>query len=300
MTAILGTWYRVLRVVNYYPVRLRFKSTVLNWYSTPVPTISWTNGMMRLDAQAQVYNFTLSSAVAVFFTFLRRTERLASIVNLNATGTGNVQGSSKSTTPSTGPGFTGSPGGSGDGDETESDEWDWEVINDQGIKCRPGRFDILHRNANVDDLVELFAVGLPLLPGTDFSMKNHQQRSGERTGTSDPFYGTTGAALWEYDCGPLAESSGRYVLVLKNAYGVVVESRVPSDKDEQAKALVIIEMEIIVRRVPGRKVLCVLDKWTGEVHANPNLPAEATTEHVDRMKRLYQIGVTRAFLPLTH
>lgn len=299
MTAILGTSYRV---INFYPVRRRFLATVMQWYQTPVTTIGWTTGRARQDVRAQVYHFTLSSAVATFFMLLRQAQRQAPMITLIATdtGTGTVQGSSNATVRSTGPGFTGSPGGGNDGDETEREEWDWQAINDQGIECRPGKFDILHRNANVDNLNGLFAVGLPLLPGTDFNMKNHQRRSGERTGTNDPFYGTTQAALWENDCGPLAESSGRYVLVLRNAYGVVVESRVPSNKDEQENSLVIIEMEIIVRRVPGRKVLCVLDKWTGKVYANPNLPAKATDEQVDRMKQLYGIGERRGFLPLPH
>ena len=300
MTAILGTWYRVVRVVNYYSVRRRFLSTVLDWYPTPTPTIRWRAGTWRNDARVRLQILTTTSALAMFYSCLRRAEQFALIVQLSGTGTGTVQRTSNATTPSTGLGSTGSSGGrdDGDGDDTERDEWDWEAINAQGIKCRPGRFDILHRNANVDDLKTLFTGGLPLLRGTDFSMENHQRRSGERTGTNDPYYGATTAALWGDNCGPLAESSGRYVLVLKDAYGVVVESRVPSGNDEQA--LVIIEMEIIVRRVPGRKVVCVLDKWTGDVYANPNLPAAETDEHVDRMKRLYMIGVNRGFLPLTH
>ena len=303
MTAILSTWYRAVRVVNYYSVRRRFLTTVMNWYLTPTPTIGWTTRPSRRDAQVRLQHLTMSSALAVFYVYLKRAEQLATMVNITATGTGNVQGTSNATAPSTGLGFNGPPNGGGDDrDRTDRAEWDWVAINEEGIECRPGRFEILHRNANVDNLDTLFDEGLPLLPGTDFSMRNHQRRSGERTGTDDPFYGATQAALYEYDSGPLAESSGRYVLVLKDAYGVVVESRVPSDRDPEAQknAVIVIELEIIFRTVPGRKILCVLDKWTGKVYANPHLPAKETAEHVSRMTQLYKIGENRGFLPVHH
>lgn len=301
MTAFVTSAYRLTRVVNYYPIRRRLQTTILNWYRMPWPTIRWTTDTMPHGAQAQLHVATVAINLARFWSFLKPVEQLAPIVILNAanpTGTTTAQGTPNPTVSSTGTGFTGSPGRGDDRDKTDRAEQNWTAIDEWGIECHPGMFDILHRSDNVDDLNKLFVEGLPLLPGTDFSIRNHQRRSGERAGTNDPFYGATERALWEGDLGPLSESGGRYLLLLEDVYGVLVQNRLSSDLEERRKQIDFNEMEIIFRRVPGRKILCVLDKKTGKVHANPHLPAEAVAHHVDRLKRLYQIGKNRGFLPI--
>jgi hypothetical protein len=276
---------------------------MLNWYRTPLPTIGWTTGTMRDDAQVRLQTLTMSATLAVFFSFLKRIAQITPIVNLNTintintinttntTSTGNGPGTLNATVPSD-PGFTGSPPEGNDGDKTDRAEWDWVAIDELGFECHPGKFDILHRSDDHDDLNKLFAEGLPVLPGTDFRIENHQRRIGGRVGTGDPFYGATVHALWGDNEGPLGESGGRYMLVLRNVYGVVVQGRVQKDPMDQYRAE-IIEMEIIFRTVPGHKVLAVLDKMTGEVHANPNLSTKVTAPTVERLRQLYKAGVIR-------
>jgi hypothetical protein len=82
------------------------------------------------------------------------------------------------------------------------------------------------------------------------------------------------------------------MIVLRDAWGVPVESQ------QYGQEFEIVELEVVVWYVPPEKIICVLDKHTGEVIPNPALPESAVSGDVARVLKLYAYGVRKGWLPL--
>jgi len=167
------------------------------------------------------------------------------------------------------------------------DEAAWRGLGEHGEEHQPAPHDVLHHSCDLS-AEHVFEHGLPA-PGGNFSLRSHAFRSGDRSGTDDAFYGTAVYAARPADGGgyegPLAHH-GNSMLIMRGAYGVGVGA-------QQQHGVSLEEHEVAVHKVPPHKITVHLDKRTGTVTPNPNLPPEETREDADRARRLHEFGTHR-------
>jgi hypothetical protein len=163
----------------------------------------------------------------------------------------------------------------------------WVAIDKNGGRHSPGTIDWLYRSHDVQPEV-LFRDGMPA-PGDDFDLKRHQQRTTQRTGTDDAFYGACDRMAWQgsdsgdWD-GPAFDMTNRYMSVIKDAYGLGIENQLNVS---------IVELESVVHMVPPHKIVAVFDKQTGAIHLNRTAPKELADEVTDRLRKLWIAGLRR-------
>ncbi|MGQ0839885.1 hypothetical protein [Actinokineospora sp.] len=302
---------RLAHVVTMPDVQRRALHTMTTRYRRRLRAVTITNGLWAGGGQVRLYSNLITSSVEWLTSLMRPAPTIAATPTPTPTATPKSTATPKPTAtpkststpttaptptapadqaaaPPTTPGFVG-PEDRKDG--AEPDEVNWTATDQFGGKRKPGPLACVHRSDNTPPET-VFSIGYPPLPGNNFDLKGHQERSGERDGTGDGLYGGSVYALWGDNEGPLFESGGEYLYFLEDVWGVVVESQ------QYGQGFSVIEMESGFRTAPARKAICALNKRTGKVTANPNLPKERVEKQVARALHLYEIGKGRGRLPI--